>query len=158
MTDIEKQIEAHIQKFVGELNSLVAQAAIQAVSDALGGTPARAAKPAPAAPKKAAPKKAAPKAAPKKARKAPKKAAKKKARSGRRTREELEAQQEALVGYIADNPGEPMERIAKALGVTSAEMNRPISKLLDEGRVRREGQRRASRYFVKRGGKKRRSK
>lgn len=128
MSDIETQIQAHIQKFVVELNDLVRRAAIKAVTEALGSnvTAARPASPRP------------PKATKAKARQR---------RGGRRSPRAMKKDQEGLVTYITAHPGELMEDIAKALGSSSKEMARPVSKLIAAGTVRRVGERRASRYF-----------
>jgi len=129
MSDIETKIQQHIKKFVAELNDLVREAAIQAVSDALRPkTTSRAASPRPPA-----------------VGAEPKTRSKKK--GGRRNPHVMKKQQEALVSYITANPGRLMENIAKALGSSSKEMGRPVSKLIEVGAVHRVGERRASRYF-----------
>ena len=59
----------------------------------------------------------------------------------------MKKQQKDLLDYITANPGQKMETIAAALGSTSTRMGRPVSKLLAAGTVRRDGEKRASRYF-----------
>ena len=52
-----------------------------------------------------------------------------------------------LLQYITANPGQRMEEIGEGMGITSRVARRPLSKLLDKGLIRREGQKRASRYY-----------
>lgn len=136
MNDVEQQIEAHIQKFARELNELVRTAAVRAVTDVLGTpvavSPTRAQK-APVAPAKPA--------APTRRR------SNKKSQGWRRSPAQLERVQEDLEAYVTANPGELMENIAKALDSKSPVLHRPMSKLIDSGRVRREGEKRATRYY-----------
>jgi len=56
---------------------------------------------------------------------------------------------DALVAYVRAHPGAKMEEVAKANRSTSAQLNRPMHKLVSSGVLRRKGQKRASRYWVK---------
>lgn len=71
------------------------------------------------------------------------------AASGRRKRSpaELDRLQGDLAEHVAANPGIKMQDIAAHFGVTARSLALPMKKLLADGQVRSEGQRRATRYF-----------
>lgn len=66
---------------------------------------------------------------------------------GKRTPEERAQMAEEFLAYVTRNPGERMERIARNLGYPTHALRREVKKLLAAGRVRMEGQTRASTYF-----------
>lgn len=70
-------------------------------------------------------------------------------RGGRRKRSpaELERQKEDLLGFLEENPGAKMQDIAAEFGVTPRSLTLPMKKLIADGAVRSEGQRRATRYY-----------
>ncbi len=55
--------------------------------------------------------------------------------------------------YVKAHPGQGIEQISKAINIASKELKLPVVKLLAMKRMRTEGQKRGTRYFV--GGKKR---
>lgn len=65
----------------------------------------------------------------------------------RRSPRQLAQQSRRLREHVQKHPGERMEQIATALGSSTKDLRRPMQQLIDEGAVRREGERRASRYF-----------
>lgn len=65
----------------------------------------------------------------------------------RRTQAELGALTERLFSAVRAAPGESMARFAEDLGVPSAALQRPMSRLRDAGRVRSVGERHLTRYF-----------
>lgn len=151
-------IQARVNDFVADLEKLVRAAALEAVHSALGPssgggavsaprTPGRK----PGRPAKAAVAKAAPAAAPAAkpaaapAAKAP--AAPKRKKGQKRTQAELSALQAKLDGYVAANAGKRIEEIAKALSISTSELTRPMKKLMEDGKVRSTGERRATRYY-----------
>lgn len=145
---INKEISERIKSFSAELEDLIRKAAIEAVAGALGDRGAAAPAPAPAparakaapAAKAAAPAaKAAPKAAPKAAARKP---------GGKRTQAELKKLEETLVEYVGKNPGQNIEAIGKALSLPTGELQRPMFKLIERGAIRRQGERRGTRYFA----------
>ena len=69
-------------------------------------------------------------------------------RGGKRTADELEALAAKLRSYIAKHPGERIEHIGKALGVSSKELALPVRKLIADRAISTKGQRRATKYFV----------
>lgn len=139
MTDVNNQIRAAIENFVSELNDLVRQAAMEAVTGALGTSAPAAAQPArrgrPPAAAKAVPERAATRARGSDG------------RAAKRTSEELAEMAEQFVDYVAGNPGQRIEAIGQALGIETKVLALPVKKLLAEGRLKTEGQKRATSYF-----------
>lgn len=71
-----------------------------------------------------------------------------KARRIRRSTADLHETADNLVAYVENNPGQPIGQIAEALNCTSKELRLPVLKLVEEGRLSTEGQRRGTRYFA----------
>lgn len=71
----------------------------------------------------------------------------------RRTQADLEALTERLCNAVRAAPGESMARFSEHLGVPSAKLQRPMSRLRDAGRVRSVGERHLTRYFPSVGAK-----
>jgi len=143
MANVQEQIEARIKVFVAELNNLVRAAAMDAVRGALGGgggssaAPRRRGRP-PGSKNRTAPAAAKPSAP----------AQKRGKRSG--GKRSPAAMQKAIQGvrdYVASHPGRRVEQIGPALHLATKELARPIAKLLASGHLRREGQKRATKYF-----------
>lgn len=65
----------------------------------------------------------------------------------KRSQADISKKIQALLNYVARAPGQNMEQIAKDLKSTTKALRLPMSKLIDEGAIVREGQRRASRYY-----------
>lgn len=115
------------------------------------GRPAKAAKPVVAAkPAKAAkPVAARPAKAAKPAKVAAKPAKAPKARGGRRTAEELEQFGKRVYDLLKQRPqGLRIEQINRELGTATSDLMRPIKKMLDEKRLSKKGDRRATVYFA----------
>jgi hypothetical protein len=68
---------------------------------------------------------------------------------GKRDAGQLEALSTKLRSYIAKNPGQRMEQIAKGLGTTTKELVLPARKLLGAKQIGTKGQRRATTYYPK---------
>lgn len=148
-----REIDARVSTFVSELESLIRKAALEAVQAALGGaTPVKAAAPAPKAPKAkkpAAPAAAAAPAGPAAAKAAPSSSALPRVKKGtRRSPEDVAAAARAIKAHLASNPGQGVEAIAKALGAPSKDLALPILNLLGAKSIRKEGEKRGTRYFV----------
>lgn len=70
-------------------------------------------------------------------------------KGAKRTAEELEQLIKKLHGYVAKNPGQRIEQIAQSLDITTKELNLPAKKLISEKRLSTKGQKRATTYFAK---------
>lgn len=149
MADINARIAAKIQGFTEELQALIGAAVREHVENALESFRSGAAA---AAPKAAKAAKAAP--APKAAVAAPAAAAAAKApkvsrrKGAKRSAAEIEKTITSLQAFIASKPGQRMEQIGAALSTATKDLTRPLQKLLEAGAVRREGAKRASRYYL----------
>ena len=131
MQNLEAEITNHVTAFVDDLGQLARRAAMEALSATLGALGV--AKPAPSTP-------ARPAAVPQ-ARKA----------GGKRIRRDaggLSQIKARLAECIAANPGQGMEAITKALGLATKDVALPVRKLIADGVLRTEGQRRGTRYFA----------
>jgi hypothetical protein len=126
--NLDAEIRARIDSFLSEISLLVKEAALLSVKEALGGGSA-----APAAPARKA-------RGVRRARSAGKR--------GRRSSQELAEASEKLLAHIRANPGQRLEQIGVALGTPTSVLKRPVAKLLAAGKLRTEGQRRGTRYFV----------
>jgi hypothetical protein len=69
-------------------------------------------------------------------------------KGGKRSPDEITQMADTLIDYIDKNPGQRMESIARALGSSTQELTLPIKKLILGGRLRTEGQKRATSYFL----------
>jgi hypothetical protein len=74
-------------------------------------------------------------------------AAQRQAPSVRRSREVMAKLEERLYQAVCARPGETMTVLARAVGATPRELNRPATLLRVKGLVRSVGQRYATRYF-----------
>jgi hypothetical protein len=133
---IDTQIRATIDQFVAEISQLVRQAAVAAVSGALGqgGTSAPArrktATRAPTRPKVGRPK----------------------GKRVRRSSADLEAQGAKILAHVRANAGCRMEDLSAALGTPTKDLRRPVTELIEAGKLRTEGQKRGTQYFAGGGG------
>jgi hypothetical protein len=85
--------------------------------------------------------------------KAKRKAAKKaqapaeaKATRVKRTPEDISKIADKIEAYVRDNPGTRIDAVAKAIKKNTKELQLPVRKLIEEKRVRTEGQKRATEY------------
>jgi len=65
----------------------------------------------------------------------------------RRTAQQLADLADQLATMVANQPGESMASFAKHMDVSVRDINRPMTMLKDQGRVRSVGQRTLTRYF-----------
>jgi hypothetical protein len=142
---LDYEIRARIDAFAAELATLVRQSAVEAVRGALGDGTAAPRRRGPGRPRKSsAPAKRGP-SRPPKVSKAPR------GRRGRPSRlsPEVVAKTAELVhAHVQANPGQRMEEISAALRTPTADLTAATTALLAEGKVRREGQRRGTRYYA----------
>jgi len=133
MASLDERIEQRVRAFIAELQSLIQQAAMQAVREALdvgrfgrvraSAAPSRGALPsAPSRRRMATP-------------------------NGRRSDDQMNHDVTRLEEFVRDNPGKRMEQIGAALHASSKTLARPMTKLLASGAVRRAGQKRGAKYF-----------
>lgn len=150
---LKQDIQKLVDGFASDLERLVRQAAVRAVSDALGAPAASASKPAslPAKsrvrsnkkPAKAPAKAAAPRAA--KAAKASSAGSRGKTRI-RRNDSQINGLANQIHDYVASHPGQRAEQIKAALKISSGNWGLPIKRLIDSGRLVAKGEKRATTY------------
>jgi hypothetical protein len=68
-------------------------------------------------------------------------------RGGKRTADEIAQMADAFLAHVTANPGQRMEHIAKELGLATPELTLPVKKLLADGKIQVEGQKRATQYY-----------
>lgn len=123
MSDIQQAINERIDAFVAEITELAKQAALETLAGGLSAGSRRGGD------------------------KVLSTAPRTRRKSGKRSPEEIAATADQLLTYIRENPGQRMEAIAKALDSTTKDLTLPIKKLLLQGHVRVEGQKRATSYY-----------
>ncbi|MBX7196134.1 MAG: DNA-binding protein [Sandaracinaceae bacterium] len=139
---------------MSELETLIRTAALEAVQAALGGASAAkqssltAAAAKPAAPKASGASSSAPKVAPSPSTQASVPAVKRVKKGTRRSAEDVAAAARTIKAHLAAHPGQGVEAIAKALGVPSKDLALPITNLLGARSIRKEGEKRGTRYFL----------
>jgi len=154
---LDAEIRARIDQFLVSISTLVRQAAVEAVREALGdtsGTSTTAARRGPARPRKAAGTGSGTKAtvrriaAPKAKAAVAKPATAKPTRRVRRSSADVEAVAAKLLAYVKAKPGQRLEEIGRGLGVATTGLKRPVQTLLLAKALRTEGQKRGTRYFA----------
>jgi hypothetical protein len=120
MDNLQIQVNARVEAFVAEITELARAAAYQALSGALDSPIAIGSGVAPMLRGR---------------------------RGGKRTADEIAQMADAFLAHVTANPGQRMEHIAKELGVAIPELMLPVRKLLADGKLRVEGQKRATQYY-----------
>jgi hypothetical protein len=143
--NIEQEIRARIEEFTEELAALVRQSAVESLREALG-TPARRG---PGRPRKTAA--VEPARGPGRprgpARRGPGRPRGSGGRGAKRGSAELEQLSTGLFNHIKENPGQRIEEIARAMGMSTKDLNLPAKKLIASKQVKTKGQKRATQYF-----------
>lgn len=122
MSDVHRRIDECIEAFAFDIGEIVRRVAFESASRALAGEPAIAA--------------------------ATVARIKRYGRAGgKRTKNQIQRTTAALESHIRSSPGRRMEELSHDLGVSSRELSLPMRRLLEAGRVRAEGQKRATRYY-----------
>jgi hypothetical protein len=122
MDNLQSQVNARVEAFVAEITELARAAAYHTLSSALEGgqlASGRGATP-----------------------------ILRGRRGGKRTAEEIAQMADDFLAHVTANPGQRMEHIAKELGVATPELMLPVRKLLADGKLRVEGQKRATQYYA----------
>lgn len=140
-------IAARVASFVSDLEGLVRSAALEAAQAALRGTSVARKAPSSAPARKATTKPAKATVA-KPATPSKPSGVVAKTKGSRRSAEDVAASARAIKAHLSANPGQGVEAIAKALGVPSKDLALPIINLLGAKNIRKEGQKRGTRYFV----------
>jgi hypothetical protein len=127
--NLDVEIRSRIDSFLSEISSLVKEAALLSVKEALGaGTTARSAGPA------------------RGVRGAGRATAN--GRRGRRSSEELAEISTKVLDQLRATPGQRLEQLGQALGTPTSVLKRPVARLVADGKLRTTGQRRGMRYFT----------
>jgi len=135
MANINDAIRAALDAFVEDISTLIQQAALASVEQALAGASAIPGRRGGRAARGAAPVFAS--------------LAQSRKKGAKRTPEELEQLIKKLHSYIAKNPGQRIEQIAQGLDISTKELNLPAKKLISEKKLSTKGQKRATTYFAK---------
>jgi hypothetical protein len=125
MDNLQNQVNVRVEAFVAEITELARAAAYQALSAGLD-TPIASGRGATAAMRGR--------------------------KGGKRTADEIAQMADAFLAHATANPGRRMEHIAKELGLATPELTLPVRKLLADGKLRVEGQKRATQYYPAGGG------
>jgi hypothetical protein len=120
MDNLQNQVNARVATFVAEITELARAAAYQALSGALDHTQITSGRGATAIPRSR--------------------------KGGKRTADEIAHMADAFLAHVTAHPGQRMEHIAKELGLATPELTLPVKKLLADGKLRVEGQKRATQY------------
>jgi hypothetical protein len=126
MDNLQHQVNARVEAFVAEITELARAAAYQALSAGLD-TPIAGGRSVTVAMRGR--------------------------RGGKRTAAEIAQMADAFLAHVTANPGQRMEHIAKELGLPTPELTLPVRKLLADGKLRVEGQKRATQYYPADGGR-----
>ena len=121
MDNLQQSVNARVEAFVAEITELARAAAYQALSSALEGGQFASGHGAPTLLRGR--------------------------RGGKRRAEEIAQMAEAFLAHVTANQGQRMEHIAKEFGVATLELMLPVRKLLADGKLRVEGQKRATEYY-----------
>ncbi len=157
MNTTDQHIRSAVEQFVRELETLIRQAAVAAVSDALGVSGTLSHGPTPAKPgaartrnrKGSKPGTAAQaKRTTSPAPMRPLSASRSKGKRVRRSMDQIDALSRVIREFVAKNPGQGSEEIKKALKISKKDWGLPIAKLVVERKLTTKGKKRATRYFV----------
>ena len=130
MQNTNAALRARVESFVAEMEELIRESALEAVQEALGmaGTAS--------------------------VRRTPTRASAMPGKRIRRSADGLAQIGASILDHVRANPGQGVEAISAALGMTSKELRRPIQMLIADGKLKTKGQKRGTTYFAGRGGSK----
>jgi hypothetical protein len=139
MSDFQSQINKLVGEFVTQVTALARQAAMDTLTTALGAAAAKR-KGGAAGPSLAMPALGAGRIAPA--------GGGKRTKGAKRPQAEIESTQQAVLEFIAKNPGLRIEQINKELGTQTRDLQLPLRKLIAAGSIRTEGEKRATTYYA----------
>lgn len=142
MTEIEQRINDLVSTFVNEITRLARQAAVDTLQRALAGTGATIVSDIRVAGGRRGKSGKAPLAA---VAAAP--AGGRRPKGAKRAPTEIVETKNRVHAHIKANPGQRIEQINKQLGTRTSDLSLPLKKLLSEGAIRVEGERRATKYY-----------
>ena len=134
MSDYQSQINKLVEEFVSQITQVARQAAMETLNAALGTAGRVKRGGAPAAIGNGA------------------KASARRAKGAKRPQAEIETAKEQVHDFIRKNPGLRIEQINKELGTSTRDLSLPLKKLISDGAVRTEGEKRSTQYFPGDGG------
>jgi hypothetical protein len=134
MSDFQSQINKLVDQFVSQVTAVARQAAMDTLTAALGAAAGRRA---------AALGGAAPVAG---------RGAGRRPKGAKRPQSEIERTKARVQEFILNNPGLRIEQINKELGTSTRDLALPLRKLIADGAVRTEGEKRSTQYFPGEGG------
>jgi hypothetical protein len=140
MTEIEQRINDLVSSFVNEITRLARQAAVDTLQRALAGTGGTIVNDI----RLAGGRRGRPAKAPAATAAAP---SGRRAKGAKRPAGEILETKNRVYAYIKANPGQRIEQINKVLGTRTPDLSLPLKKLLADGALRVEGERRATRYY-----------
>jgi len=139
MADTNDMIRARVDSFVADLTEFIHQSILDNIQHALV--------PAATAPRSVGrPKVSTNKAAATRAATIAKRVSKK--RGGKRTAAELADMAGQLLSFVDSNPGSNIEEIGRGTGIPTKDLALPVKKLLADGKLKKKGQKRATRYSL----------
>jgi hypothetical protein len=149
MTDLEQRLNELVSSFINDISKLARQTALDTLSQALAGVGGTVVSDLRLPGGKRGRGKAA--------------AGPRRAKGAKRAPDEIEKLKDQVHAHIKERPGERIEQINAHLGTTTADLSLPLKKLIADGAVRTEGDRRATKYFPgegtpRAGGRRRRKK
>ncbi len=142
---IDASLRAQIGEFLVRVDSLVRRAALAAVQDAMAeGAPA----PTRRGRRRRGARKTRRASSARKATRAQKSARPARSRRVRRSPADLDKLASTILAYVRSHPGSRLEEIGRGLKRPTSVLKRPAARLLADGQVRTEGQKRGTRYFA----------
>jgi hypothetical protein len=137
----QQDIRTLVDQFVSDISARVHQQALDTVRAALGGGAAPARR-GPGRPRGSG------KRGPGRPRKAGRRGPGRPRKLGRRSQGDVAAVGEKVLAYVRANPGQRLEEIGRGLRTDTAGLKRPIQRLVADGKLRTEGQKRGTKYFA----------
>ena len=134
MADFNSQINKLVEEFVSQVTAVARQAAMDTLTAALGAAGGaarrRGAATAITLPGLAVPGRAG-----------------RRPKGAKRAQEEIEGTKQRVLDFIQANPGLRIEQINRELGTSTRDLALPLRKLIGDGQVRTEGEKRSTQYF-----------